>query len=85
MTNKDDSVIRGFMDGIDWEEHLGSDARGVLVFPSEDRTRTEKRCLAKGGKCGIVEVEIRLIRWVEAQDLEAEFEEKKEAKEIVGS
>lgn len=77
MTNRDDSVVRGFMDGIDWEEHLGHDRKGVRVFPSVERTRTEKGCLAKGGKCGIVEVEVRLVRWVEAQDLAAEFQSDK--------
>jgi len=78
------TVKRGFMDGVDWEEHLEHDARGSKVFPSEAATRREKKCIAAGGRCGIVEVEIRLVRWVEEQDLNAEFEEKKNRKESSG-
>ena len=75
MSNRDDSVVRGFMDGIDWEEHLGHDRKGVQVFTSVDGTREGKGCIKAGGRCGIVEVEVRLIRWVEPQDLEAEWAE----------
>lgn len=56
---------RCFMDGIDWQHHLGSDGDGTLLFPSEKGLRRVKKCL-KGG-CGVVEVEVRLIRWVEPQ------------------
>lgn len=62
--------VRGFMDGIDWEEHLKFDGYGTLVFPSVESTKRRKKCLAEGAKCGIVEVEVMLIRWVEEQDLE---------------
>lgn len=58
---------RCFMDGVDWQHHLGGDAMGTLLFPSEDSLRAAKTCLSGG--CGIVEVEVRLIRWVEPQDL----------------
>lgn len=66
-------TVRVFLDGIDWQEHVGHDRKGTPVFPSEAATRAEKRCIAGGGKCGIVEVEMRLIRWVEEQDLDAEL------------
>jgi hypothetical protein len=59
---------RCFMDGIDWQEHLRSDAEGTPLFPSEKSLRVARPCIAKGG-CGVVEVEVRLIRWVEPQDL----------------
>ena len=59
---------RCFMDGIDWQEHLDSDALGTLLFPRESSLRARKKCIATGG-CGVVEVEVRLIRWVEPQDL----------------
>lgn len=58
---------RCFMDGIDWQHHLGGDASGTELFPSECSLREKKTCLSGG--CGVVEVEVRLIRWVEAQDL----------------
>jgi hypothetical protein len=59
---------RCFMDGIDWQEHLSSDANGTPLFPSEKSLHAGRTCIASGG-CGIVEVEVRLIRWVEPQDL----------------
>jgi hypothetical protein len=68
----DDKVMRVFMDGIDWQHHLGHDGKGTLVFPSEAITLREKACLAKGGGCGVVEVEVRLIRWVVEQDIHGE-------------
>lgn len=58
---------RCFMDGIDWQHHLECDPMGTSLFPNETSLRQEKTCLPGG--CGIVEVEVRLIRWVEPQDL----------------
>ncbi len=68
--------IRCFMDGIDWQHHLGSDGKGTLLFPTADGTKREKKCLAGGGGCGVVEVEVRLIRWVDEQDLHGEAQRK---------
>jgi hypothetical protein len=68
MTNDPNKPIRGFMDGIDWEEHLGHDASGAPVFGTERSLRLKRPCIETGG-CGIVEVEVRFIRWVEPQDL----------------
>lgn len=68
MSNAEDKPVRGFMDGIDWEEHLGSDAYGAKVYPSEASCRRQNTCIATGG-CGLVEVEVRFIRWVEPQNL----------------
>ena len=58
---------RCFMDGIDWQHHLEGDVLGTLLFPSEESLRNVKTCLSGG--CGVVEVEVRLIRWVEPQNL----------------
>ena len=63
-----DGTVRCFMDGIDWQHQLEADADGTVLFPSEDSLRKAKTCLAGG--CGVVEVEVRLIRWVEPQNLE---------------
>ncbi len=59
--------VQCFMDGIDWQHHLDGDAKGTPLFPSEGALRREKKCLPDG--CGVVEVEVRLVRWVEEQDL----------------
>ena len=59
---------RCFMDGIDWECHLDGDADGTRLFPSEGALRRKVKHLEKGG-CGVVEVEVRLVRWVEPQNL----------------
>lgn len=58
---------RCFMDGIDWQHHLADDSGGTELFPDEESLREKKTCLSGG--CGVVEVEVRLIRWVEKQDL----------------
>jgi hypothetical protein len=60
---------RCFMDGIDWQHHLGDDSNGTLLFPDEESLLEGKTCLAKGGGCGIVEVEVRLVRWVRPQTI----------------
>lgn len=70
--------VRVFMDGIDWQHHIGSDSKGTLTFASLKATKREKSCLAKGGRCGVVEVEVRLIRWVEDQRLDLERQERRE-------
>ena len=61
--------VRCFMDGIDWQHHLEGDRKGTLLFVSIDGLKETRRCIDKGG-CGVVEVEVRLVRWVEEQDLE---------------
>ena len=63
----DSTPRRCFMDGIDWQHHLDADIRGTSLFPDEESLREVKTCLAGG--CGVVEVEVRLIRWVEPQNL----------------
>ena len=64
-----------FMDGIDWQHHLGidNDPKGASLYPSVEDTVREKKCLAGGGGCGVVEVEVRLVRWVIEQDLDSEI------------
>lgn len=59
--------IRCFMDGIDWQHHLAADAGGSLLFPSEDSLRESAGHSLD--ECGIVEVEVRLVRWTVPQDL----------------
>jgi hypothetical protein len=68
MTDETDIRHRCFMDGIDWQHHLSGDACGTELFPCEESLREKKTCITTGG-CGVVEVEVRLIRWVEPQNL----------------
>lgn len=63
----DERTSRCFMDGIDWQHHLDDDPDGTLLFNSVENLRRIKTCLTGG--CGIVEVEVKLIRWVEPQNL----------------
>lgn len=63
----DEKAIRCFMDGIDWQHHLDADISGTQLFPDEQSLRDAKTCLKEG--CGVVEVEVRLVRWVEPQNL----------------
>lgn len=60
-----------YMDGIDWQVHVGHDTAGAKVFPSAESCKRENPCIEEGG-CGVVKVEVRLIEWVENQDLKFE-------------
>lgn len=62
---------RCFMDGIEWQHHLEGDAKGTPLFPSIGALKKAFTCIDPGG-CGVVEVEVRLIGWVEEQDLDRE-------------
>ena len=69
MADEMELRVRCFMDGIDWENHLEGDYQGTRLFPSENALRENVKHLAEG-ECGVVEVEVRLIRWVEPQNLQ---------------
>ncbi len=69
---------RCFVDGIDWQHHLEANAKGTRLFPSVTALKEVRTCIDPGG-CGVVEVEVRLIGWVEEQDLDREDGSVKEA------
>lgn len=71
MARINETTVACFMDGIDWEHHLEADAFGTKLFPSVASLVQMEPHVRPGG-CGIVEVEVRLIRWVEPQDLHGE-------------
>ena len=59
--------IRCFMDGVDWQYPLDGDSKGTKMFPHElDLVAGKNHDLEE---CGIVEVEVKLIRWVKPQDI----------------
>ncbi len=59
--------VRCFMDGIDWQHHIDADFHGVKLYPSE--TALEANTGHSLDHCGIVMVEVRLVRWVRPQRL----------------
>ncbi len=63
----------GFMDGVDWQHHLGQDAKGTRIYASVASLKDGIPHIEAAG-CGVVEVEVRFIRWVEAQDIEWDYD-----------
>lgn len=60
--------VRAFMDGIDWQYHLEGDANGTRIYGDvASLKKFEPHCVPGG--CGIVEVEVRFVRWVKKQTL----------------
>lgn len=52
----------GYMDKVDYEEELGNADGGNLVCPSVEDLCARRRCAKE--YCGVVEVEVRLVRVV---------------------
>ncbi len=74
MPDSTEITHRCYMDGIDWQHHLEADAKGTPLFPSVKSLKELRTCIDPGG-CGVVEVEVRLIRWIEEQDLDRPCQE----------
>lgn len=63
--------LKCYMDGIDWQHELAHDPNGTKLFPSiESLKKNNATHDPEEDGCGIVEVEVRLIRWVVKQDLD---------------
>ncbi|MES3028511.1 MAG: hypothetical protein V4820_11735 [Pseudomonadota bacterium] len=60
--------IRGFMCKTDWDHEIGYASDGNKVYPSEAAIRRERKCLPE---CGIVEVEVTIIRVVQDENMAA--------------
>jgi hypothetical protein len=67
----DGNEIIGYMDGVDWQHELGNAAGGNRVYGSVEDLKKHSKCWPQ---CGIVEVEVRLVRWVADQDFDFETE-----------
>jgi len=65
---KDETPRRCFMDGVDWQYHLEADMGGTKLYPTVEDLHEDQPHIKHGG-CGVVEVEVRFIRWVDKQDL----------------
>lgn len=66
--NYDEDVVTGlFMCRTDFECELGASEGGNVVYPSESNARERIPNCVK--QCGLVEVEVRLVRVVEEGNL----------------
>ena len=70
----DERVVKGFMCGVDWQHELGAAAGGNRIFATVEDL---KRCYPCVEECGIVEVGVRLKRWVLEQDFDREINTEK--------
>jgi hypothetical protein len=62
---EEERVASVFMDGVDWQHEIEHAAGGNRVYASAEDLKKNSKCWPQ---CGIVEVEVRLVRWVEDQD-----------------
>lgn len=65
-----DAIVRCYMDGIDWQHHIGRDNEAVLVHA----TGADLKDIMRGPACGVAEVEVSFVRWVIPQDYIAEID-----------
>lgn len=59
-------VIKVYMCGIDWQHELGQALGGNRVYASVEDLKQNRTCWKE---CGIVEVEVKLSKWIENQNL----------------
>lgn len=62
----DDDVAVVYIDGIDYQHHLLGASHGTRVFPTIASIKEHRSCVVE---CGIIEIEIRVRRWVQPQNL----------------
>lgn len=53
--------------GVDWQHEIGEEMAkpDVVVYPSVESLKKHVSCWEE---CGIVELELKVIKWVEPQD-----------------
>jgi hypothetical protein len=66
LQDEDTAIV--YMCAVDWEHHTLGDPAGAQVYPSEEILREARPCVSE---CGIVEVEMKVRRWVQKQDFNA--------------
>jgi hypothetical protein len=61
--------------GVDWQHEIGEEMYkpDVVVYPSVKSLKKHRSCWKE---CGIVELEIKVNKWVEPQNLFSNKEEK---------
>jgi hypothetical protein len=55
-----------YMDGIDFQSERGQPCGGNSVYATPEAVLEHRKC---SGECGVVEVEVKLVRWVREQNL----------------
>ena len=63
---RDMSKFTAYMDGIDFQHHRGQSLGGDRIYSTEEAVRRRRPC---ADACGVVEVEVSLVKWVHEQDL----------------
>ncbi len=61
-------VLKLYVCGVDWQHELGEEMAkpDVVMYPSVASLKKHRTCWKE---CGIVELSVKLNRWVSAQDL----------------
>jgi hypothetical protein len=73
---------RGFMCKTDFDSELGHATDGDKVYPSVDALKAERECVVE---CGVVEVEVSLVRVVAYENRRERSEPRSEAERIPNS
>lgn len=83
--DKKPEEMRGFMYGVEYGYHLGHDVFGTPIYPSiqdiyerEPHGKRDYPSEKNWPQDGIVEVEVRFIRHIKAEDCWHEFQKEKE-------
>lgn len=67
-----------YMDGIDFHEERGQPRGGNVLFATPEAVLEHRTCAEE---CGVVEVEVRRVRWVREQNLKTHSREEVELAE----
>lgn len=63
--NNPKDVRKIFVCGVDWQHEIGH-ASDVKMYASEDDLKRKRTCWES---CGIVQLEVRIVKWTHPQDL----------------
>lgn len=66
MKRKSTVSKKSYVCGVDWQHEIGEGPNDVKLYSSLEVLKKERTCWKE---CGIVELDIRVKRWVEPQDL----------------
>jgi hypothetical protein len=66
---------KGYLCGVDFQHELGEVMDSTPVYSSVEDLKRQRECWSD---CGIVEVEVTLVKWVEPQDFSRFKESKKD-------
>jgi hypothetical protein len=66
---------KSYVCGVDWQHEIGEGPNDIKLYSSLEILKKERTCWKE---CGIVELDIRVKKWVEPQDLFRNVNKKKE-------